>query len=225
MPAFHYWFSGSALFLAGSFLLTAYVGIKAVRDLHSPRTMVALVFVALALLGIGWWSAADTEKANDELRENLRTIAREVKAPLGGTAQELANEIIKRLPSSDWHLTKSQKTKLSTILKSSKSDRFPINIQALIGSVQSQMYKDDLAIIFHDKGWEVSGGVDTGLRPDLLGLYIAISPEITKDEDLPVNAKGLADILTRADIAFQFAHRPGLARDAIQLNVGSKPAK
>ena len=85
------------------------------------------------------------------------------------------------------------------------------------------MYKDDLAIVIHDHHWPVSGGVDLGLRPDLIGLFVAFSPEIKSDEEIPLNAITMANILKRSGIDFAFGRRDGLAKDAFQLNIGARP--
>ena len=116
-------------------------------------------------------TAVQQKYARDEtsvIKGLLGTIADAVKVDRSGSAQTLADEILKKLPSADWHLTDQEKQKLGEILDlAPEQSRFSIAVLALIGSIQSQMYKDDLAAVIKAHHWPVTGGVDTGLRADL----------------------------------------------------------
>jgi hypothetical protein len=161
-----------------------------------------------------------------EIKGLLATIADAVKVDRNSSAQSLAAEILKKLPSAEWRLTDEQKQKLGEILDSApEQSRFPIDVRTLTGSTQSQMYKDDLANVFHDHHWQVYGGVDTAIRPDLVGLYIAISPEVKTEQDVPPNARILARIFEQSNIPFKVGTRQGVMKNVFQLDVGTQPAQ
>jgi len=183
-----------------------------------------LVIFGILVSVITWVQQKNSRDETGTIRSLLGTIADAVKVDRNNSAQGLAEEILKRLPSTEWHLEQNQKQKLGEILDSAPAQaRFLVDIRALIGSTQSQMYKDDLANLFSSHNWQVTGGVDAGLRSDLVGLYIAISPEIKTGEEIPISARVLAGIFQQSNIVFQFAHRDGINKDAFQLNVGTRP--
>jgi hypothetical protein len=161
-----------------------------------------------------------------EIKRMLATIADAVKVDRNGSAQSLAAEILKKLPSAEWRLTDAQKQKLGEILDSApEQSRFSIDVRALTGSAQSQMYKDDLAHVFHDHHWQVAGGDDAGMRSDLVGLYIALSPEVKTEQDVPPNARILARIFEQSNIPFKVGTRQGIVKNVFQLDVGTQPAQ
>ncbi|MGH7456000.1 MAG: hypothetical protein ACRENG_31895 [bacterium] len=226
MPGLQYWFSGTALFLPVSFAITVVIGLVGIKDMISGKWIISLMVLSFIVTLIAWYTAAKQEKESAELGASIKRIADYVNINSNQSAQALADEILKKFPAADWHLTEEERQKLGIELDAiSEHDRFQINIQALIGSTQSQMYKDDLAIVIHDHHWSVSGGVDLGLRPDLIGLFVAFSPEVKNDQEIPLNAITLANILKRSGIDFAFGRREGLAKDAFQLNIGARPPK
>jgi hypothetical protein len=62
MPAFGYWFSGTALFLAGSFSLTVAMALIGIKDMISNKLIVGILLASLVLMLIGWWTAAKQEE-------------------------------------------------------------------------------------------------------------------------------------------------------------------
>jgi hypothetical protein len=62
IPALHFWFSGAAPFLAGSFAFTVAVGLIGIRQVISHRTFAFLLVVAIALSGLAWHTAAKQEE-------------------------------------------------------------------------------------------------------------------------------------------------------------------
>jgi hypothetical protein len=74
MPPFYYWFSGAALFLAGSFTLSTATGLIGIKQMISNKIARGLMCVALILLALGWWSAAKQEQSNAELAESIKKL-------------------------------------------------------------------------------------------------------------------------------------------------------
>jgi hypothetical protein len=160
MPELQYWFTSNAFFLLGSFIIASILGLIGVRTMISKRWIVLLICASIVITIVGWWTAARQEKDSTELKLAIGTA---VKVDPNSSAQALAEELLRKL--AEWHLTEKERQQLGAELDAiPENDRFPINIQALIGSNQSQMYKDDLACVFGANRWSVSGGVDIGLR-------------------------------------------------------------
>lgn len=123
-----------------------------------------------------------------------------------------------------WRLTDGQKQLLAAGLSSvPEKDRFQIPIMVLIGSNQSQAYGNDLIGVFVHNNWKASGSMDASLRPDLLGLWVAISPEVKSEADASPKTKKLMEILTAAQIQFKIAAKDGAPKDYVGLAVGAGP--
>jgi uncharacterized protein YdbL (DUF1318 family) len=257
LPAPDFWFTGTSLFLAGSFVFTIAVGLIGIREMISQRKFLVLMVFAVLLSGLAWRTAAKQEEdsakqgtvidslngqlsnigasnkkqedelgnlavQNKSLEETLAKIANAANLNPNQSAETLANEIIKRLPGAPWHLTDDEKTKLGNVFDSAPTDnRFLIDVEALIGSNQSQMYKDDLASVIQLHHWDVTGGVDTSIKADLEGLYIAVK-EGTTAQTLPPEAATMANILKGAGIKFGFGTFPNVPEKGVKLIVGTK---
>jgi hypothetical protein len=74
LPPIQYWFSGTALFLAGSFVIATAMGLIGIKNMISNTIAKGLMIAALALLAIGWWSAAKQEKQSDDLTKSIASI-------------------------------------------------------------------------------------------------------------------------------------------------------
>jgi hypothetical protein len=156
----------------------------------------------------------------------LGTLADAAKVDRSGSAQGITEQILKKLPSTDWHLTDEQKQKLGQILDSApEQSRFPIDVRALAGSTQSQKYQDELAGVFQDHHWPVTAAADPGMSADLAGLTIALSPDVKTAQDVPPNARILASVFEQSNIPFKVGNREGVAKNTFQLDVGTPPAQ
>jgi hypothetical protein len=159
-----------------------------------------------------------------EVTELLGTLADAAKVDRSGSASSITEQILQKLPSTDWHLTDEQKQKLGQILDSAPDQsRFPIDVRAASGSKQSQVYQDELANVFQTHRWSVTAAVDPAIRSDLVGLTIALSPDVKTAQDVPPNARILASVFEQSNIPFKVGNREGVAKNAFQLDVGSPP--
>jgi hypothetical protein len=82
MPAFQYWLSVPALFLAGSFALTVVLAFIGINNMISTERIVALLGVSLLLMLVGWMSAAKQEEQSAKrdtdaaaMRDAIKSIA------------------------------------------------------------------------------------------------------------------------------------------------------
>ena len=112
MPALQYWFTPSAFFLLGSFVITVVLGLIGVRTVIETKWIVLLVAASFVITIVGWWTAAKQEEQNAKTLQDIRNIAAAVQVNPNISAQALADEIIKNLPSAEWHLTAEEKQKL-----------------------------------------------------------------------------------------------------------------
>ena len=123
-----------------------------------------------------------------------------------------------------WRPTNGQKQLLGAALSMvPEKDRFQIQVLTLISSNQSQTYANELLSVFADNHWMANGTMDTRLRPDLLGLYLVVSPDVQSQSDAPIGAQKLSEILIKAQIPFKIGHMPGLPKDSFALAVGAGP--
>ena len=123
----------------------------------------------------------------------------------------------------DWHLTGPERENFARALEAFPlAERFTIEAHALIGSNQSQMYLNDFATVIDQHGWKVSGGSDTGIRPDLVGLHIIVKAGTREPADLPKEAVAFANVLKAANIRFSFASGPAAGAGFLLLYVGTK---
>jgi hypothetical protein len=68
LPEAEYWFSGTPLFVAGSFILAIILALRAIRDMQSPLATKVLAGFAVVLMFLGWASTARQEKENAGLK-------------------------------------------------------------------------------------------------------------------------------------------------------------
>ena len=74
MPAFYYWVSGSALWVAFSFLINVVFAAIGISQIVSSKFLLFIVTVAFALMVIGWWNAAEQQKDNEQNQRILNEI-------------------------------------------------------------------------------------------------------------------------------------------------------
>jgi hypothetical protein len=94
MPAFHYWFNGAAIFVAGGFLLSAVLGFIGVADQMKKRpiTAIAAYVATLFLFAVGWWQAAEQGRDADRSQGALESVQSNEKELLA-TNKRMANDI------------------------------------------------------------------------------------------------------------------------------------
>lgn len=100
MPPLQYWFSGAALWLAGSFIITVILAVIGIREMISNKMVVFLIGVALLVMFIGWWTTAEQEEASakreiklDRLQETLDTIKSAMPVPDTGSAVQNLSQL------------------------------------------------------------------------------------------------------------------------------------
>jgi PBP1b-binding outer membrane lipoprotein LpoB len=96
-PAFHFWFTGTALFLAGSFIFTVIVALIGIREMVTHKQFAALILAALLLSGLAWRTAAKQEA--DSAAQD--TTAQQLQAQITG----LKGQLTKSGTSTDSRLT------------------------------------------------------------------------------------------------------------------------
>lgn len=69
MPSFHYWISGAALWVAGSFILGVVLAAIGIKSLIPKKVFVILIGLSFLVMFIGWWTTAEQEK-NSEKNKN-----------------------------------------------------------------------------------------------------------------------------------------------------------
>jgi hypothetical protein len=75
MPGLQYWFSVAALWLAGSFVITVILGIMGIRTMIPNKIAVFLIGMALLVMLLGWWTAAEQEEASAKREHKLDQIS------------------------------------------------------------------------------------------------------------------------------------------------------
>jgi hypothetical protein len=124
-----------------------------------------------------------------------------------------------------WHPTEEQKHKLGLLLdQTPEAERFDVKMGTLIGSTQSQTYGGDLIQLFIDHHWKATGSMDATIRPDLVGLYICISPDIKSDAQIPVSANWLSGAFVQAGIKHSQCTF-GVPKDGFIVLIGSRPPR
>jgi hypothetical protein len=81
MPSLEHWFSGSALFLALSFLFAAAVGIFGIKEMISERWLLGLMLLITNLTAFAWYVAAKQEQENSNLKAMLSLVVEASKPP------------------------------------------------------------------------------------------------------------------------------------------------
>jgi hypothetical protein len=97
MPPLACWFSGTALFLAGSFSFTIAVGLIGIKEMISDRFFIIFLFAAVNLSLLAWYTAAKQASDSADLTASIQKIAGTANINPNQSAQALADEIIKRL--------------------------------------------------------------------------------------------------------------------------------
>ena len=127
-----------------------------------------------------------------------------------------------------WHLTDWEKAALEFELnKLNSSQRFEIKIKCL-PDAGSRTFVEDLAKVFVDNDWKITANCFfSDLRPDLVGLYVGVSPALkgkTIDE-LPRNIGAIFKILGAAQIPVQGAalEKDIAKEEDFYLEVGNAP--
>jgi hypothetical protein len=200
MPHIEYWFSGAAVYLAGSFAFAIFVGMIGIKEMVSRRLFTALMGVAVVLTALAWRTAAKQEQDNSELTQSITTIAGALKAAPASSAKELADEIMKLLPPK-YPLTDAEKERLGSVLNSTPSgQRFSVELfwPQLNGT---RGYADTLALVFRAAGWDVT--VRMAALTNGHGLTFALSSKTDLGKDAaPADAIRLMELLSKAQVPF-----------------------
>ena len=124
-----------------------------------------------------------------------------------------------------WHLPEYNKTLLGAALdKINEKDRFDVPAKCLISSAGSQTYLTDVYEVFAAHHWKFQANcLFSNVKPDLLGVWISVNEDIKKVEDVPPHAKILSDLLTAAQIRFQWANDK-IPKEQFSLVIGYGPA-
>jgi hypothetical protein len=105
-------------------------------------------------------------------------------------------------PFRPWTLDTDQRTKLGKELEDNKMKKYPIQIQCLMGSTQSQSFATDLISLFRQHEWEVIPNCFiNNLRPDIIGVYLALPTSAGENfGTMPEHAPELFNMLRLAKI-------------------------
>ena len=97
-PPLSNWFSGTAIFLAGSFTFGVVVGLIGIRSMISDRVYWIFLVAAMVRGLLAWYTAAKQERDSAELKTQHRQNSRiNRKVNPNQSAQALADDIIARL--------------------------------------------------------------------------------------------------------------------------------
>jgi hypothetical protein len=141
--------------------------------------------------------------------------------------QQAANA--REVPYSPWRLSDDQQNKLGEFLDK-QSSKFPIRIESLQGSTQSQSFGLSLLRALGAHQWPAQWLIDPGLRPDIVGVSIGIPVGV----DLSVGPHETLDVTTDMlhilDIYPGIAGhgnsqvgQPGIDKNTVWIVVGNKP--
>jgi hypothetical protein len=235
LPAFEFWFSGSALFTIGSFALFAtlgFVGIASMTE-NYRKWMIFGYVVASFLFILGWWQTARQEEASAHLNTTLGTlqstlkrIAESANVTSTQSVESLADEIIAKLnskiaPLPPRNLIPLEISKLEAAARDLCPIRPRIGVTAANGNQEAQAYASEFVRIFN--GAQCDSDLDLpipGLRPDVIGLHIAVRDV----QHIPTGAEALAQILSAGGIKFDIGYmEPNFFPEAqFVLVVGAK---
>ncbi len=105
-PPLHFWFTGSALFTIGSFVLFAVLGFAGIASMTETyrRIMYFGYFVASVLFVLGWWQSAEQEKASAKrdfdfavVQTAIQKIANTANVSLNQSADQIASAVIEKI--------------------------------------------------------------------------------------------------------------------------------
>jgi hypothetical protein len=121
-------------------------------------------------------------------------------------------------------MTDIEKTFLGSELdKMFETDRFDVNIHCS-QNTKSRTYTEDIGGVFTAHHWKAIGNcLFNNLKPGLSGLFLVISKNVDKPDDIPPNASKLATILKTSGIQFQMASDDTLPKAEFYLAVGDAP--
>ena len=207
IPSAVYWFSGTALFLAGSFIFGVVVGLIGIREMISDRTFWSFLVVAVVLGLLAWYTAAKQERDSAELKDSINKIAGSANVDTGQSVSALADKIIEKLnsqiaPLQSRRLQPSEISKMDAAARGLCPIGTRIAVTAANGNQEAQMYASDFVRVF--KAANCDSDLDLpipGLRPDVIGLHIGVRDA----QHISVGAAALAKILSAGSIKFDFA--------------------
>jgi hypothetical protein len=235
LPAFGFWFSGSALFTIGSFALFAvlgFVGIASMKE-NYRKWMISGYVVASILFVLGWWQTARQEEASANvtttlgtLQSTLKRIADSANLTANQSVASLANEIIAKLnsklaPLQPRNLAPLEISKLEAAARDVCPIRPRIWVTAANGNQEAQAYASEFVRIFNVARCDSDLGLPIpGLRPDVVGLHIGVRDV----QHIPSEAGALAQILSAGGIKFDIDYmEPNFFPEAqFVLVVGAK---
>lgn len=74
MPPLGAWFSGTALFFAGSFAFGLTVGLTGIKQMMSKKIFALFEIIAIILTACAWWSAADSAATSTAQKSQIETL-------------------------------------------------------------------------------------------------------------------------------------------------------
>jgi hypothetical protein len=135
-----------------------------------------------------------------ELDGDIRKIASAVGLHGNASVDTIISEVLKKVPSGIWHLTKGQEARLkATFSAVPPSNRFPIQILESLGSTASQTFGTDLYFKLRDMGWDARSGMEITMNPNLVGVAVMIPPNV-KDQDISTQARTIFQLLAASGI-------------------------
>ncbi len=213
LPSPHFWFAGSALWTIGSFVLFAILGFAGIAQMTAAyrKLMYFGYAAAFVLFFLGWWQSAKQEESGasrdadfSALKAAIGKIADAVKINQVGSAQELAKEILKRLPH-ERRLEGEDERAFFNVAKSFCNPSDQILVTAANGNNEAQVYGTDFVRNLKRAGCVSDLSLPIpGLRPDIEGISIGIKSSVHSDADIPPVAIALAKALTAAHVKFSF---------------------
>jgi len=213
MPSFACWFSGTAVFLAGSFAFGITVGLVGIRTAVSNRFLLFFGIIAVILTAFAWWTAADNEETSAAQKRQLMAIRESVEKLAKATNMRLEdpNQILAaaaaKLLEQDKKILELQPRKLSsnTIKKlTPAAHEFcqvikKVLVTAANGNQEAQSYAMEFVKAFKASGCESDLSLPIpGLRPDVIGIHIGVR----NLQNIPESALTLSKILSDASIQF-----------------------
>jgi hypothetical protein len=193
MPSLACWFSGTALFLAGSFAFGITVGLVGIRTAVSNKFFLFFGIIAVILTAFAWWTAANNEETSATqkrqlmaIRESVEKLAKTTDMRLEDPNQILAAAAAKLLEQ-DKKISELQPRKLSSL------------VTAANGNQEAQSYAMEFVKVFKASGCESDLSLPIpGLRPDVIGIHIGVR----NLQNIPEGALTLSKILSDAGIQF-----------------------
>src|ERR1700693_1007546 len=89
LPAFQYWISGTALFLAGSFAFSLAVGLIGIKEMVSKKVLGFLMAASIILSFLAWRTAAQQESDSSSSDERIGALQDAVNGEKADTKRQL----------------------------------------------------------------------------------------------------------------------------------------